>query len=793
MATYEQLSSALVKADAAGNVDDARAFAAEIRKLKTTSFEAPASRTNVRDESFLRSQLNKRILEPAAEVLATGQGVSKGIGDIMFGGQRLVGQGLQALGAQETGQALMQDAARRKAMEEANLAKYREAAPGAVPVGEFVGQTVATLPAGGLIGKGLQAVSPALAPLAQAVRTGGFSTGMASGVASRATQAAGGAILGGTSAALINPEETTTSAAIGAALPFALPFVGRFVATGGGKIIDAFSGRLAEVKAGKVAREMAGDAINTIRVANNVAPMDVNAAQAVGGVDNDVYQAFLDFYAGKDKTAFQRVLKDDQKLSQLNQLARLAGGSTETEVINNIGDAKRVLNNLTTPMRESVFGKVTETGQVMPALAKEAKALRKEAADKVAEVRRFVGQQVSEPTNVTPGLTMYGKNGLPINEVSVSPAAQARAITPEQDNLATDYLLGKLAGSADEVAGKAAFESLSAGAGARTAEAKLANMEAKGLQPLAGTTLAAQIDSIANQPGVRADDVQSKALLNLRDKIAKLSAPSNGLIDVEDAYQIRKTSINDAVIKALSDSGYDPKAQSTRLANLLTDVRGLIDDAIRKAGGGEDWNRYLETFSKGRGQLDQRLAAGQLLKILKQDPAKFVDIVKGNDTDFVEKIFGPGNRDLMQAMGGQRPNSPMVKLLGIADQAERDLGIKPQVKAGRKALNLEDQYGNPTELIPGFVGYKTAIAKKVAQMVTGKVNEKAQRLITEGVRSGKAMNEILNTLPAEERLKVVDLFRNNPDVQRAVSIGAVQYATPNALAPQQQNQNALAR
>ena len=110
----------------------------------------------------------------------------------------------------------------------------------------------------------------------------------------------------------------------------------------------------------------------------------------------------------------------------------------------------------------------------------------------------------------------------------------------------------------------------------------------------------------------------------------------------------------------------------------------------------------------------------------------------------------------MQAMGGQRPNSPMVKLLGIADNVERDLNIKPQVKAGRKALNLEDQYGNPTELIPGFVGYKTAVAKKIAQMVTGKVNEKAQRLITEGVRSGKAMNEILNTLPAEERLKVVE-------------------------------------
>jgi len=786
MATYEQLSSALVKADAAGNVDDARAFAAEIRKLKTTSSEAPASRTNVGDESFLRS----RVLQPAAEVLATGQGISKGIGDIMFGGQRLVGQGLQALGAQETGQALMEDAVRRKAMEEANLAKYREVAPGAVPVGEFVGQTVATLPVGGLIGKGLQAVSPALAPLAQSVRTGGFSTGMAPGAANVATKAAGGAILGGTSAALINPEEAEAGAAIGAAAPFVLPTVGRYIAQGGGKIVDAFTGKLAEVKAGKVAREMAGDAINTIRAANNVAPMDVNAAQAVGGIDNDVYQAFLDFYAGKDKTSFQRVLKDEQKLGQLNQLARLAGGSTETEVINNIGDAKRVLNNLTTPMRENVFGKVTETGQVMPALAKEAKTLRKEAADKVAELRRFAGQQISKPTNVTPGLIV---NGLPIDKVSVSPAAQARAITPAEDNLATDYLLSKLAGGADEVAGKAAFESLAAGAGARTAEAKLAGMKERGLQPLAGSTLAAQIDSIANQKGVRADDIQYKALINLRDKFATLSEPSNGLIDVEDVYQVRKTAINDAINKALAESGYDPKAQTQRLAGLLGDVRTLIDDAIRKAGGGDDWNRYLETFSKGRGQLDQRLAAGQLVKVLDTDPQRFVDIVKGRDPDFVEKIFGPGNRDLMQAMGGQRPNSPMVKLLGIADQAERDLGIKPQVKAGRKALNLEDQYGNPSELIPGFVGYKTAVAKKIAQMVTGKVNEKAQRLITEGVRSGKAMNEILNTLPAEERLKVVDLFRNNPDIQRAVSVGAVQYATPNALAPKQQNQNALAR
>jgi len=43
MATLEQLESALVKADQAGNVDDARAFAAEIRRLREQSQAAPAA------------------------------------------------------------------------------------------------------------------------------------------------------------------------------------------------------------------------------------------------------------------------------------------------------------------------------------------------------------------------------------------------------------------------------------------------------------------------------------------------------------------------------------------------------------------------------------------------------------------------------------------------------------------------------------------------------------------------------------------------------------------------------
>ena len=165
-----------------------------------------------------RRQMVQAELRSAAAPFA---GFSKGAGNIMFGGQRLVGKGLEMLGADQTGQALIQDAARRQAEQEAFIAPYKQVAPIGTGAGEFTGEIVSTLPVGGAIAKVVSKV-PGAAPLAESIRTGGFRTGMPQGAASRATQAAGGAILGGASAALINPEEATMGAGVGAVAPFVL-------------------------------------------------------------------------------------------------------------------------------------------------------------------------------------------------------------------------------------------------------------------------------------------------------------------------------------------------------------------------------------------------------------------------------------------------------------------------------------------------------------------------------------------------------------------------------------------
>ena len=137
-------------------------------------------------------------------------GFSMGVGNVMFGGQKLIGQGLAALGAKDTGQALVNDAARRQAQEEANIAAYKEQHPMLTGTGEFAGEMLGTAPVGGILGKVVGTAAPALG---RAIQTSGMAGG------SLPTRMVGGAITGGVSAAMLSPEDATTGAAIGAAIP----------------------------------------------------------------------------------------------------------------------------------------------------------------------------------------------------------------------------------------------------------------------------------------------------------------------------------------------------------------------------------------------------------------------------------------------------------------------------------------------------------------------------------------------------------------------------------------------
>lgn len=211
MADIKQLESALIKADAAGDADAARAFAAEIRRMRAE----PVTEMPVDEPGKLSS---------------LGAGLGKGVGDVVLGAQGLIGKGLQKTGLLESaGDWLVKDAAAGRERMASDVAPYKAANPLTTGAGEIGGNVLATLPVGGILGKGVTAVAPALtrvgvsAPvtsgLSNALATSGFRAGATTGGTNMLLRAGGGAGTGGLSAALVDENSAPVGATIGALLP----------------------------------------------------------------------------------------------------------------------------------------------------------------------------------------------------------------------------------------------------------------------------------------------------------------------------------------------------------------------------------------------------------------------------------------------------------------------------------------------------------------------------------------------------------------------------------------------
>lgn len=159
---------------------------------------------------------------PAVNPLeAAGAAAGAGFGKTVLNLQGLVGRGLQAAGAQGAGDWLVNDAEQGKATLAQQAAPYEASNPIASAVGKLGGELVAALPVGGVLGAGVRAAGAPV--LGEAIASGGL---RAAG-AGLPIRAAGGAIAGGASAGLVNPDDAAIGAAIGAGLPLGVRGAGQ--------------------------------------------------------------------------------------------------------------------------------------------------------------------------------------------------------------------------------------------------------------------------------------------------------------------------------------------------------------------------------------------------------------------------------------------------------------------------------------------------------------------------------------------------------------------------------------
>jgi hypothetical protein len=578
----------------------------------------------------------------------------------------------------------------------------------------------------------------------------------------------GGGGVAGVLAAELTDQDIVDAALAGSIIPI----VGTIARRGAGFVYDALRRRLGEVRAADIMR-------------NLIASNSSEITRALRGAPDDARANTAEFLASQglltpELAAATRMASASAEGAPLEQVARaraagqedmrtvLRGGATGTEAMQNIAAARREVAEVTDPMREEAL-RLSDVGrtQILPA-EREAERLRAAAADEVDRARRLLMASDDEMMR----LAQMDDLGDPLDMAAIN---RQRGVV----------------GGLEQRGGQAAQRSLQLGAAARSAEEVAANLRAQGLQPLnIGTVVSDLRRKAADAEFV--NPPRFRVLTEFANNLERRAASQGGVIDATGLYELRK-SMADTVADLLGPM--DPGALQRRTAQLVGDAKPLIDDAI-EAAGGTGWRQYLDTFASGMQRVEQQ----QFARVLEKLPeARLVQVMAGNDPDFVAKFFGPGRYDVNVELSDSQ--LPVAQKLAGEIRAQRAVAatgqeaLAPSQKLGFRSgaqarVNEAFQPGMKNIFarglsrvlggMPGVYGGGVA-ADQMAREVSQQISQNAMRELVPGLVSPQAAASMLGVRSSSN--KIAQIVNSLSPSQRAVLGQALTQGTMGAVRP----------
>ena len=416
-----------------------------------------------------------------------------------------------------------------------------------------------------------------------------------------------------------------------------------------------------------------------------------------------------------------------QDTVRLNQLAAIAGGTDQTAARAAREEARDILNKLTTPQRELALSAAGRTTQEMIDLGVQAARAGEEAAQSVQDVRRFTAAgERARGAQVTP--------------------------VPGQPRVSTQITyFDDLAQAADKKATDAATASLDFGYEARLANAALDELSSRNLKPLTAQSINNKIDQILTDPSRAAGNKPLQDIMNQVKQSIALWTDNNNVINPQALENIRKHVLSSYILNvpAGAEAAEKVAKQSAGM------VKGIIDDAI-EAAGGTGWRKYLDTYSKASQGISQAELGSQALRLYESAPRTFIKVVEGNDPKLVERIFGPGSYNIVKEMS----KDAMGQLKGIAGEVKRDREMATQAKAGQERMvELMKDYGVDLQL-PNVFSIVATTGNAILSGLSKRINKRSYEKLIEASKDAKSFDELLGTLPASERSKVLQFLRD---------------------------------
>jgi hypothetical protein len=528
----------------------------------------------------------------------------------------------------------------------------------------------------------------------------------------------------------------------------------------------------AQRSAANVARQAAGDQLGAIKAGLSAAKPGASPAQATAEIPRQAWQSLLAF----EPTDFSAQLARTRRTLAEEELARMAGGRSQTEAMRAQEQAQQTLNALVAPMRETELGAANQAGQTMARLGPQAAAKQQSMISALRE-----GQPMPAPAPQQGGLVRGAVTGEPRTGQSMTvPSAEAARL--EARGLSEAAAQQRQTGQVfSDIAQQRRTER-------DFIERQIGSLEAYGLKPLSIDPLLGSINRSLNTPGLRASNDLTKVLGLVRDDLVNLAQRNGGVIDAHDLYTIRKEGVAQRVRDVLKVD--DPKAGAKLTASVLDKLRPVIDNAIEAAAGGPGWRQYLQTYSQGMDVIAQKQMAAQALEMFKDSPQQFVKLVRGDNKDAVEAIFGPGRYDIFKEMSSQMPT-----LDRLARQVELDKRAAELAEGGKKDLALILEANRSKLRLPNW--FQPAITATNLSLASAnkRLDKKTVELLRKAAETNQSMLDLLNGLPEKERRKLLDIVidtqRRTGEAKRAAAVGTVGEVERQRNALSEQPVNAL--
>lgn len=545
----------------------------------------------------------------------------------------------------------------------------------------------------------------------------------------------------------------------GATYEVAGPLIGRALAGAASKVVNLKN--VPKQRAARIAREALGPDLPLAKEVLRNAPGDITAGQAAADITNPAFQSLVEQSLKRDPRFLAR-LTEEQRLGALNRLADIAGATTETGARSVQQAARGALGETLEPAKQMALTRAN-MGQDVARFEQQAGQLGEQAADAVQDVRPF-----TDAAGRARGTPVYRPEGMPK--------------APYQYTY-----MGELAKRAEDVAEQAARGSLDFGQAARSNETVAQALRDRGIEPLTPDSIIGQLRSTMSRPEYAGNRDVSTVLRRVAEDIGQWT-DNGGVVDAVALDAIRKNSVN-AAIRDLYPQA-DNKVQKELAAKLLTQVRPAIVDAIEKAGG-VGYRDYLKAYEKGAQAISQKKLGAEAMRLFQENPKEFVRLVEGNAPDVVEKTFGPGSYDIVKEMAADS----MASLRQVAGTVKRDTRVAEQAAAGRDALREIMQANTSRFRFPGLLSAKVTTANAALDRIQERVGKKTMVVLTEAMKSGKSAAELLDTLPASERSKILNILRNPQVYLNPGTSAAVGTQTINKLSEEEPRQpaNALVR